>query len=231
MRRDEFCWYIWVLFPPLQHGSKVFAYFYGMFNIYVLLLAFCYTPAGAMYGDINTNENVRYLKLLRVDYSCVYVVPECVGCPMSTSSLFMPFVRSQLVLSNVPVHPYSWILWFELPGGDDRRRKSQRGPGWRQVRWHGLHNCGVKQQAYDVVNVPVLPVTKRGSIYRVTNMFSHPMARNTTAVSRCAGPLMFNIAFRRPGLCTIQMFQSGCIREIWHWGGASGEKHWLTLNL
>lgn len=43
----------------LQHGSKVFAYFYGMFNIYVLLLAFCYTPAGSIYGDINTNDNVR----------------------------------------------------------------------------------------------------------------------------------------------------------------------------
>lgn len=43
----------------VQHGSKVFAYFYGMFNIYVLLLAFCYTPAGSVYGDINTNDNVR----------------------------------------------------------------------------------------------------------------------------------------------------------------------------
>lgn len=29
-----------------------------MFNIYVLLLAFCYTPAGSVYGDVNTNENV-----------------------------------------------------------------------------------------------------------------------------------------------------------------------------
>lgn len=37
----------------------MFAYFYGMFNIYVLLLAFCYTPAGSVYGDINTNDNVR----------------------------------------------------------------------------------------------------------------------------------------------------------------------------
>lgn len=50
------------LFRAPQHGSKVFAYFYGMFNIYVLLLAFCYTPAGALYGDINTNENVRRIK-------------------------------------------------------------------------------------------------------------------------------------------------------------------------
>lgn len=49
-----------VLFPRLQHGSKVFAYFYGMFNIYVLLLAFCYTPAGSIYGDINTNDNVSW---------------------------------------------------------------------------------------------------------------------------------------------------------------------------
>ncbi|CAM9694708.1 unnamed protein product [Laminaria digitata] len=46
-------------FAPDQHGSKVFAYFYGMFNIYVLLLAFCYTPAGSVYGDVNTNENVE----------------------------------------------------------------------------------------------------------------------------------------------------------------------------
>ncbi|CAM9171126.1 unnamed protein product [Sphacelaria rigidula] len=46
---------------PDQHGSKVFAYFYGMFNIYVLLLAFCYTPAGTLYGDINTNENVEMI--------------------------------------------------------------------------------------------------------------------------------------------------------------------------
>ncbi|CAM9624517.1 unnamed protein product [Ectocarpus sp. 13 AM-2016] len=44
---------------PDQHGSKVFAYFYGMFNIYVLLLAFCYTPAGSIYGDINTNDNLE----------------------------------------------------------------------------------------------------------------------------------------------------------------------------
>ena len=29
-----------------------------MFNMYVLLLAFCYTPAGSVYGDVNTNENV-----------------------------------------------------------------------------------------------------------------------------------------------------------------------------
>lgn len=50
----------------LQHGSKVFAYFYGMFNIYVLLLAFCYTPAGSVYGDINTNDNVRSLFVFRV---------------------------------------------------------------------------------------------------------------------------------------------------------------------
>ena len=26
--------------------------------MYVLLLAFCYTPAGSVYGDVNTNENV-----------------------------------------------------------------------------------------------------------------------------------------------------------------------------
>lgn len=36
----------------------MFAFFYGMFNLYVLLLAFCYTPAGMMYGDVSTSESV-----------------------------------------------------------------------------------------------------------------------------------------------------------------------------
>lgn len=46
---------------PLQHGSKVFTFFYGMFNIYVLLLAFCYTPVGTVYGDLSGNDSVRKL--------------------------------------------------------------------------------------------------------------------------------------------------------------------------
>lgn len=41
-----------------QHGSKVFLFFYWMFNIYIKLLAFCYTPAAPMYEDVNTGDQV-----------------------------------------------------------------------------------------------------------------------------------------------------------------------------
>ncbi|CAM9272302.1 unnamed protein product [Discosporangium mesarthrocarpum] len=37
---------------PDQHGAKVFTCFFGMFNMYVLLLAFSYTPVGSAYGNI-----------------------------------------------------------------------------------------------------------------------------------------------------------------------------------
>lgn len=46
--------------PPLQHGSKVLVFFYGMFNIYVLFLAFLYTPVGMAYRDLNSPSNVRH---------------------------------------------------------------------------------------------------------------------------------------------------------------------------
>ncbi|CAM9137288.1 unnamed protein product [Choristocarpus tenellus] len=46
---------------PDQHGAKVFSFFYGLFNLYVLLLAFCYTPVGSVYGNIQTQDEMEMI--------------------------------------------------------------------------------------------------------------------------------------------------------------------------
>lgn len=94
----------------MQHGSKVFAYFYGMFNIYVLLLAFCYTPAGSIYGDINTNDNVRALlfcaclSCLATGAPCPTHMSVCVIIPL-IGRVTHPIARCSM---SVAVCPY-WL--------------------------------------------------------------------------------------------------------------------------